>query len=60
MLDPMADPSINISNSNNQTIFFPLELAQEVDDKTADIKKLAYDISTKLKSILINLRFKLI
>ena len=27
-----------------------LELGQQLDDKTADIKKLAYDIATKLKS----------
>jgi hypothetical protein len=32
-------------------IFFRLELGQELDDKTADIKKLAYDVSTKLKSM---------
>ncbi len=31
-------------------IFCFVELAQEVDDKTADIKKLAYDVSTKLNS----------
>jgi hypothetical protein len=31
-------------------IFCFVELAQEVDDKTADIKKLAYDVSEKLKS----------
>lgn len=29
---------------------FHLEIDQELDDKTADIKKLAYEISTKLKS----------
>lgn len=29
-----------------------VELRQEADDKIADIKKLAYDVSTKLKSII--------
>jgi hypothetical protein len=63
MLDPMADPSrkiFRILRIQVFSFFFFIELGQEVDDKIADIKNLAYDISTKLKSTSTNLLFELI
>jgi hypothetical protein len=51
VIEPIANPSTNIKIYSSSKIFFRLELGQELDDKTADIKKLAYDVSTKLKSI---------
>ncbi len=59
----MADPSrkiFRILRIQVFSFFFFIELGQEVDDKIADIKNLAYDISTKLKSTSTNLLFELI
>lgn len=55
MLEPIADQSkiiLNIYIYTASLRSFILELGQQLDDKTADIKKLAYDISTKLKSLI--------
>ena len=54
MLEPMADPSINKKKKKtNLNNWFVIELAHELDEKIADIRKLAYDVSTKLKSIIL-------
>ena len=50
----MPDPSRRITDLLPIDIAdLCVELAQELDDKTGDIKKLAYDISTKLKSLIL-------
>jgi hypothetical protein len=52
MLQAMANPSIMRKEGEILTyLLFCLELEQELDDKTEEIKKLAYETSTRLKSI---------
>jgi hypothetical protein len=52
MLQPMANPSMkrNRKRDFNELIFSFIELRHELDSKTEEIKKLSYEISTRLKS----------
>ena len=52
MLEPLADPSRNFLILQQFINLSSLELEEELSKKTSDIRKLAYDLSAKLKSML--------
>ena len=58
MLEPMADPSKDRFSFQSVNLHLRLELEHELNDKTTDIKKLAYDVSTKLKSLSTKIFFR--